>query len=138
MRILGITGGFSVFTAEPPCLPQYLFMYPHLTVIFLRLMGLVQVLYHVCFVDTIRRPKVDVGAVALFVLFLCKSVIRRKHLCEESRAWGGEISSPPPSLPVQTWPWPCMSCLEMLVTILIAMVVFGGCSLLSRLKKKLE
>lgn len=36
------------------------------------------------------------GAAALHVLFLCKSVTRRKHLCEESRTLGrGAILSSP-------------------------------------------
>lgn len=51
-------------------------------------MGLGQILYPIYFVDTIRRPQEDEGAVALLVLFLCNFVLRCKHWCEESRTLG--------------------------------------------------
>lgn len=63
-------------------------MCPHFTTIFLRLMGLVQILYTIYFVDTIRRPQEDEGAVALLVLFLCNFVLRWKQCCQKSRTLG--------------------------------------------------
>jgi flagellar biosynthesis component FlhA len=52
----------------------------------------------------------------------------------ELLGWGR--NTPPLSLPVPTQLWPCVSSLEMLVVITIAMVQFGGCWLFNRSKEK--